>query len=249
MTKFKQLSFWAKQHKLSSRIIIVFSFIIMNALAIITGLLLNDLDISFSMWFLIITILVFGIVWLKYPARKQHKIRAYTFRKTCDAIMICMTFFMFMYFGNRQVTPFSSTVFSASAVTSLPGDSTKGYKTADQFKKSLYDQHGKPLQWKERKKLLKQQVKAINKDKTMSDGGKVGLIILCALLALALTYGLAALTCSLTCSGSEGAAVVVGILGLAGIVLLTLFLVRAIVRKPKKEKAKEPKEEKLPASN
>jgi hypothetical protein len=139
--------------------------------------------------------------------------------------------------------------FSASAVTSLPKDSTKAYKTADEFKRSLYDENGKVLKWKERKKLLKQQVKAIKKDNTLSDGGKVGLIILCVLLALALAYGVAALSCSLSCSGSEGAAVAVAILGLGGIILLTFFLIRGIVRKSKKPNPNEVKEEKPATSN
>lgn len=249
MTNFKQLSFWAREHKWSSRFIIVFSFIIMNMLGIITGLLFSDLNVIFSAWFILLSMFVFGITWLKYPAKRQNN--TYAFRKTCDVVLISSTFLMFMYFGNRQVMPISSSVFSASAVTSssLPKDSTKTYKSLEEFKKSLQDENGKPLKFKERKKLLKQQIKAIKKDKTMSDGGKVGLIILCVLLALILAYGVAALSCSLSCSGSEGAAVVVAVLGLAGIALLTFFLIRSIVRKSRKEKEKEVKEEKVPASN
>lgn len=248
MTKFKQLSFWAKQHKWSSRFIIVFSFIGMNALAIITGLLFNELNINFSSVLFLLSILVFAIAWLKYPNIKKDRIHTYAFRKTCDAVLIGTTFFMFMYFGNRQTTPFNSSVLFASSVTdlSLPKDSTKTYKSAEEFKKSLYDESGKPLKWKERKKLLKQQVKAIKNDKTMSEGGKVGLIILCILLAVILAYGVAALSCSLSCSGSEGAATVVAILGLAGIVLLTIFVIRSILRKSKKEKKPKPEN---PVSN
>ena len=251
MSKFKQLSFWAREHKWPSRFIIVFSFIAMNLLAIITGSLFNDLNINFSTWFLVLSILVFGIVWLKYPKKRQDRSSTYAFKKTCDAILIGTTFLMFMYFGNRQTTPFDSQILFASSVSnsSLPKDSTKTIKSVEEFRKSLYNESGKSLKWKERKKLLKQQVKAIKKDKEMSDGGKVGLIILCVLLALVLAYGVAALSCSLSCSGSEGAATVVAILGLAGIVLLTFFVIRSITRKSKKEKPKEPKEEKPVNSN
>jgi hypothetical protein len=223
----------------------------MNALGIITGLLLDDLNIFFSAWVLVISISVFSIAWLKYPRKNQDRIRTYNLRKTCDVVLICTTFFMFMYFGNRQVTPFSSSVFSASAINSfsLPKDSSKAYKSLEDFRESLKDENGKPLKLKERKKLLKQQIKAIKKDKTISDGGKVGLIILCVLLALVLAYGVAALSCSLSCSGSEGAAVVVAILGLAGIALLTFFLIRGIVRKSRKEKEKELNDKRAPTSN
>lgn len=251
MTKFKQLSFWAKQHKWSSRFIIVFSFLIMNALAIITGSLFNDLNINFPVWFLVLSILAFSFAWLKYPNEDQDRGRTYVLRKTCDSILIGSTFLMLTFFGNHRLNPFDNSILFASTVNSysLPKDSTKAYKSVEDFKKSLYDESGKPLKWKERKKLLKEQVKAIKKDKTISDGGKVGLIILCVLLALILAYGVAALACSLSCAGSDAAAVIVAVLGLGGIVLLTIFLIRSIIRKSKKEKAKEVKEEKPLMSN
>lgn len=246
MTKLKQLSFWANKHKWASRFIIVFSFIIMNILGVITGLLFSDLSITFSKWFLILSLIVFGITWLKYPTRKQK--RTYAFRKACDSTLIGTTFLMFVYFGNRQATPFDSSILFASVVnnSSLPKDSTKTYKSIEEFKKSLYDESGKLLKWKERKKLLKQQVKEIKKDRTMPDGGKTGLIILCILLAVILAYGVAALSCSLSCAGSDGAAVAVAVLGLAGIVLLTIFVIRAILKKSKKEKETKPE---TPVSN
>ena len=243
MTKFKQLSFWARDHKWFSRFIIVFSFIALNILGVITGLLFSDLNIVFSKWFIAITIPVFAIAWINYPGKNQNRVHTYVFRKTCDVILISTTFLMFMYFGNHKTIPFTGSIYPASAVSSssLPKDSTKTYRSVEEFKKSLYDESGKPLKWKERKKLLNQQVKAIKKDNTMSDGGKVGLIILCVLLAVILTYGVAALSCSLSCSGSDAAAVVVAVLGLTGVALLTIFLIRGIVRKSKK--AKDPKPE------
>lgn len=235
MKKIKQLSYWAREHKWQSRFIIVFSLIIMNVLGIITGLLFRDLDKVFSSWFLFISILFFCITCFAYPGKIRSN--AYTLRKTCDAVLIGTTFLMFMYFGNRQVMPFDSAIFSASAVNSfaLPKDSTKTYKSLEEFKKSLQDKNGKPLKWKERKKLLKQQIKEIKKDKTMSAGGKTGLIILCILLAVVLAYGVLGLSCSISCSGSEGAAVVVAVLGLAGVALLTFFVIRSITRRSKRE--------------
>jgi len=228
----------------------------MNILGIATGSLFDDLNISFPAYFILIAMLGFGIAWWKYPEKKQvanklEKSRQYVFQKTCDSILIASTFLMFVYFGNQHVSSYSTSVFSASSVKSafLPNDSTKAYKSIDAFKKSLYDEAGRPLKLKERKKLLKQQIKAIKKDNAMSDGEKVGLIILCVLLALILGYGVAALSCSLSCSGSEGAAVAVAVLGLAGIVLLTYFAIHSITRKARREREKGIKEEKVPAGN
>ena len=66
------------------------------------------------------------------------------------------------------------------------------------------------------------------------------------LLALILAYGVAALACSLSCAGSDAAAVIVAVLGLTGIVFLTIVLIRGILRKSKKEKETKPES---PVSN
>lgn len=255
MTQIKQLSFWAKKHKWPSRFIIVSSFIIMNILGIVTGYLFNSLNVTFSSLVLLLTILVFLIAWLKYPSRKKttnaiEKDRSYIMQKTCDMVLIGTTFMMFVYFGHRQTSPINYFVPTSSAANtfSLPKDSSKTYKSLEEFKKMLSDENGKPLKLKERKKLLKNQIKAIKNADDLSTGGKIALITLCILLALVLAYGVAALACSLSCSGAEGAAVVVAILGLAGIILLTVFLIRSILRKTKKHKSKELKPEAEPVN-
>jgi membrane protein implicated in regulation of membrane protease activity len=254
MTQIKQLSFWAKKHKWASRFIIVFSFIIMNVLGIVTGFLFDSLNVTFSSAVLFTTVLIFLLAWFKYPSKKKttnafEKDRSYIIQKTCDLVLIGSTFIMFVYFGNRQTSPLNYFVLTSSANTfSVPKDSAKTYKSLDEFKKMMKDENGKPLKWKERKKLLKNQVKAIKKTNDMSEGGKVALIILCVLLALVLAYGVAALSCSLSCSGAEGAAVVVAILGAAGIVFLTIVLIRGILRKSKKSRPKEVKPDAEPVN-
>ena len=67
---------------------------------------------------------------------------------------------------------------------------------------------------------------------------KILLIVLSVLVALILLYGVAGLACTLSCNGSEAAAWLVGILGLAGIAAGLFFVIRAIIgrkRKPKKD--------------
>ena len=255
MTQIKQLSFWAKKHKWSSRFIIVFSFIILTLLGIATGFLFDSLNVTFSSLTLFATVLFFLLTWFKYPSGKKttnalEKDRSYVIQKTCDLVLIGSTFIMFVYFGNQQSLPVNYFVLTSSAAntSSLPKDSTRAYKSLDEFKKMMKDENGKPLKLKERKKLLSSQVKAIKNADDMSDGGKVALIILCVLLALVLAYGVAALSCSLSCSGSEGAAVVVAILGAAGIIFLTIVLIRGILRKSKKSKSKEIKPDAEPVS-
>ena len=74
----------------------------------------------------------------------------------------------------------------------------------------------------------------------MSNGAKVGLIILCVLAAIGLLYGVAALACSLSCGGSEGAATLVMIGGVGVIAFLLVIAIRAITKKNNKPKKTEP---------
>jgi hypothetical protein len=120
---------------------------------------------------------------------------------------------------------------------SFPKDSTiKSYKSIAEFRALMKDETGKPLKWKEKKKLLKEQIRAIKKDKDVSNAGKVALIILSIAVALGLLYLIAALACDLSCSGSEGAATVLMIGGAGLIVFLFILALRAILGKKKRAK-------------
>ena len=69
---------------------------------------------------------------------------------------------------------------------------------------------------------------------------KAGLIIVTIIAALGLLYLVAALACSLSCNGSDAAAVVVLILGLAAIIWGTIAVINRISRGPKKKKKESP---------
>ena len=245
MTSLKPISIWAKEHKWSSRIIIILSFLLLNFLGIITGLLFDSLEIAFSPFFIIGAMAMFLLIWFIYPVKSKStfsvdKQKFYVFQKTCDLVLVGVTFIMFVYFGNHQTSPFNSSLFSASAtnLSSSPGDSSKIHRSVADFKKMMKDENGKQLKWKERKKLMKTRIKEIKKDSSLSEGGKVALIILTILVAIGLAILLAALACSISCSGSEAAAVLVAIVGYGALVFLTILVIRSIVKKGKRDKAK-----------
>lgn len=245
----KKISRWAKNHKKLSRIIIVASFTVLTALGIATGLLLTDAGVSISSYalFIISAVYVAGLV--AYPSRslRQKKLNAAVFyirQKSCDLMLATSTFCMIIYFSNRPGEIFSYSAALNAAIpisTSIPKDSAvKAYKSIADFKASLKDENGKALKWKAKKKLLKEQIRGIKKDKDMSAGAKVGLIILSVAVALGLLYLVAALSCNLSCSGSEGAAIFV--LGAGGglVIFLLVLAIRAILGKKRKRKNKEP---------
>ncbi len=78
--------------------------------------------------------------------------------------------------------------------------------------------------------MLRQEYKDATK------GERTALIVLSILIALGLLSLVAALSCNLSCSGSEGGAAVVAILGTGLIIFLLVKIIKRINRgKPKEE--------------
>ncbi|TAL43141.1 MAG: hypothetical protein EPN92_10570 [Chitinophagaceae bacterium] len=248
----RKISFWASRHKWPARFSIVGIYIILNILGIITGLYLSGLNISIPSMIFGIVVLVFLAAALAYPSKRKNSLTPVAFyrrQKKCDFILVTATFCMIVYIGNHIENPFGNyTVANASRTitTSLPGDSTlKSYKSIGEFSSSLKDKNGKLLKWKERKKILKEQLNEIKKSANISDGGKIALILLSVLVAVGLLYLVAALSCNIACSGADGAAIIVLIVG-AGLVGFLLYrVIRSIT---KKRKTDEPPK-KVPATN
>ena len=96
------------------------------------------------------------------------------------------------------------------------------------------------FKWKERKKLLKEQVRAIKNSKDPSNGGKAVLIILSVLVALLLIGLIASLACRIACGGSDALAVIVVLGGTALVIWLLIRVIRNINRKKIKEPEKAP---------
>lgn len=244
----KKISLWAKNHPWSARFIIIFSFGLLNIAAIITGILLDELAVTLPPAMLTAVVAVYFISILFYPhkheKRKLTPALFYIQQKTCDAILAAAAFFIMVCISNdrfRSLQYFPSLHAATTSKPLPPIDSTvKKYKSIAAFSASLKDENGNQLKWKERKKLLKEQVRAIKKSKDISEGGKVALIILSVIVALGLIALVTALACELSCNGSDTAAAIIGIGGTALIVFLLVIAIRAITgRKRKKAIIKE----------
>ena len=240
----KKISFWAKNHKWLSRIIIILSIIIINIAGIRVGTLLNDLNVVLPLFIFLLLIVLYCVAVLYYPSKESKQGSPhgafYKRQKTCDFILTASAFCMMICISNDHFsdTKFFTTLHATiPAKPVLPGDSAaKTYKTIAAFSASLKDENGKSLKWKEKKKLLKAQIRGIKKASNMSTAGKIGLIVLSVVVALGLLTAVASLACDLSCSGSDGAALLVGIGGTALIIFLLTISIKAILRKKKKEK-------------
>ncbi len=236
----KRISTWAKNHIGPARLIIAGSQILIALLGIITGLLLKDLNILLPTVFISVVILFFMAACLVYPSKEKrgHVSRPgfyYARQKSCDFVLAASCFCLIIFLSNRPDRLFQySLTPEAYAVTnpSLPTDSSlKTYKPVDAFAASMKDENGKTLKWKERKKLLKEQINAIKKSDSGPGNNKPLLIILSVVAALGLLSLVASLSCSLSCNGSEAAALIVGIGGTALIIFLLVIAIKAIKRK------------------
>lgn len=244
----KKLSLWAKHHKQAARLTIIVSFILLTIIGYYTGTWLSDWDISLpeAILFLAVFSYIMGVI--AYPQRHGSHISMrtksfYIRQKICDTGLVVSTFVMIVYLANQPGTLIHSFV-PAGAVSGnnqvLPKDSSaKTYRSIREFSASIKDKDGNLLKWKERKKLLKEQVHSIKKADNLSKGDKAGLIVLSVVVALGLALLVGALACELSCNGSEGAALLVGIGGTALIIFLLIITIRAI-KKGKKQPEAEP---------
>jgi hypothetical protein len=214
------------------------------------GKLLAGMDIFIST----VAVFVFASAYIcgaiLYPLKENRRSDKkpssfYLKQKSCDLLLAASTFCMIVYIGNNPESLFQQySSLNATAVVTKPAtlkdSSSKNYKSISDFNKSMEDENGNMLKWKERRKLLKQQVKEIKKANDPSKGEKVLLVILSILVALGLLYLIAALSCSIACSGSEAIALLVAIGGTVGVIFLLIFVIRAIYGKKRKKKEAAP---------
>lgn len=240
----KQLSVWARNHKWKARIVMVIAWLILTALAIIIGTTLVGLNIELPSTVLLITVALFLAAIFYYPSRSQKSFYGadlfYKKQKSCDLLLAVCSFCMILYATNKPGTLFqrygnlyAATIFEPSV---LKDSTSKTYRSIKDFSASMKNEDGKMLKWKERKKLLKQQVKAIKRSGDMTRGEKTLLTVLSVLVALGLLLLVATLACNLSCNGSGAAAVIVGIGGAGLVVFLLVLALRGIQGKKKKRK-------------
>jgi hypothetical protein len=240
----KKISLWAKNHKWIARITIIVSFILLNCIGIVIGFLFDELKVSIPAVLFVITVAFYFSGLILYPLKQERKRSKpgffYVKQKSCDFILAAASFFMFIYIGNHPGILFlNNPVVNATlpGSRSLPEDSTtKPHKSISSFLTSMKDEDGKTVKWRERKKLLKAQIKSLKKANDLSKGEKIALIILSVLVATGLLFLVASASCSLSCNGADGAAALVGIGGTALVIFLFILALRAILGKRKKIK-------------
>lgn len=236
----KQLSLWAKGNPWKARLIIIVSHILILLLAWFTGNEISGLSDELPGYLKIIFVLVFVIAAFSYPVKKSKTVYSYAKQKTCDFLLVLSTFGMVTGIAASGEISFGS-LSPLYASTPSAINNNKKDPTAEQILASLKYRDKNSLTRVE-KRILKAEFKKQLKIWTLAkisgnkeEGGKAGLLILAIVGAVGLFFLVASLSCSLSCNGSDAAAIVVLLLGTAAIVLGLLAVIRSINRKKRKK--------------
>ena len=230
----KKISFWAGRHVATARALMVIIKIVMLALACYTGLSLAKSKIFLPgnivyLFSFLVLVLIIAI----YPSPKKRKTlinTTYVRQKTCDFILPVLSFLVITTMvNNGDVVSSYSPAFGSHIIKKptareiLSSGKTKGSFTR-QEKRILKKEFFKQLK-------VYAAAKFNGDEKTAGAAWKIALAIIAA---VGLTFLLAALACSLSCNGSDAAAILVGLIGLAAIIWGLAALIKRINNGPKK---------------
>lgn len=233
----KKISFWACHHRFQARLLILLIYIFLNGIGLFLGDVLFSSGITIPAFLIYATCFAFVLACGIYPLKKDkaHYKNFYRRKKLTDLLLSATTFFLIISFGNHYNNTraiLSSPYQSVYALESNPAPTyfNEKFNKAEPGVK-------KKSGIKSLKQKLRENIRLLRKEyKNSSNGEKTALIILSILVAIALLFLLAALSCSIACGGAEGAAIVVALLGTALIIFLLAKVIKGINRgKPKKE--------------
>lgn len=215
------LSRWANAHLWQARLLIIGIHVVMTVLALRLGLRLFVNGFQFSDAIQLLFVGIFLLGWAVYPISRQQS--SYARRKFSDLLLAFSTFLMLTALGNQIPTflEIGTPAKEARAAFIVLKEKPEA-KAAFSLKEVR----------KYAKNYFKSRLEKLKKEK--AEGNQTLLIILTIIGALGLLYLLAGLACSISCNGAEGVAIAVFIAGLAGIVWLTILLIRKITGRRRK---------------
>jgi hypothetical protein len=230
----KSISRWGAQHIKYSRIIIVLCHLLLVAQAIMLGLWTSAMQMETGTWITIGIGNIFFIAYLLYPWFKADRgffKYSYLRQKALDFILVISYFLIIVGGVNQFVAPGLSGSESIVEARFIVYHHNPG-KDTNQGSELTYKTKVKALKKQLRAELiqLKQTLKAKN-DKGGVVIVKILLVLLSVGLALALAYLIAVLACGVACSGTEGLAWVILIVGWAGAIWLLVLALKAILRR------------------
>jgi hypothetical protein len=209
----KQISYWAAKNPWKTRGLITATHLVTagSMLALGHQFSIDGHVISEAVKYIAISTAATAVC--IYPLASSSN---YLRRKTHDVVLYTSGAAMMLYAGNHydvthQQNP-SHAIYSFASNTE-----TSGWHVVE-------------------KQITTPKIKKQEEPKKKAPSNKGGLVFLAILAFVALGYGIAALSCSLSCSGHEAMAGLVGIGGLIGLIVGFVAVIRAIFGKSGKKK-------------
>ena len=230
----RNISLWAFRHKRVTRLLFIIVYALLNLTALFFNEVLLDAGVVIPLYLSYLLCIPFLLALVVYPSKKEkYRFKNfYVLQKTMDGVLATLSFCLVVCAINQHMQApkyFSYTPVSAAEPSLKPGKPLQHIKArVKQY--SFVLKHWKQL--KKNYQLLR------NEYRQAAGSDKVAAIILVSLLAAGLLLLIAGLSCNLSCSGNEGAAVAVGILGTGLVVFLLVIAIRRINRGPKTEARK-----------
>lgn len=238
----KKISAWGRQHPWKARIIIVTSHVLFILLALYAGRSLWEMELQLPAGIMYGLMAVYLFAAITYPRKKdktaENRNAFYIRQKSRDFLLLASTFGMVLIFSNNPGYSFApmQPLFASSAISVI-----KEKPTAAEILESLKHRDKSSLTRME-KRILKQEFKKQLKTYALASiqGKKeardnAGLVILAIVGAIGLLALVAMLACNISCSGSDGGAIVVGLLGTAAVIIGLVLVLRSIKRKNAKK--------------
>lgn len=241
MKKLMILSKWAHDHLWTARLLVVMAHLLLIPLALFIGRQLQFLNIHIPSAVLFSSVVIYLMAFAAYPLRSErgkrwNKTTFYIRQKACDAIILSTSVLMIIQLSNEYTRTGRFNLlqgWQTTAYASLPvAGKIERKKNILSLVHPKNTSSSSSLSWREQRKQLREnwkKVKAYLKKTDSAD--RVGLTLLSILGAIALLGLLLILVCDLSCSGQEGAAIAVGVLGTAGVIALFILLMKRIYKK------------------
>lgn len=227
-----KISFWAKHHVTAARFYIVCIKIFAAFLAYFVAALLTQIEVfipAAPAYATGIVLLLTGTILYPVILNRRHYIR----QKLCDFIIPLSAVIVFITWVNNAGNTTTTTSYAANSNSIVIKPTAQQILNSGKTKQLLTRQEKRILK-KEFYKQLKVYAGAVlTGDKEKS--GQAWKIILAIIGLLGLLYVVAALSCGIACSGSDAMAILVLVLGVAGVIWGFVAVLKAIKRGPKKK--------------
>jgi hypothetical protein len=238
----RKIAAWGRANPWTARITLIVSRIILFWLAVYLGSVMIEEGYSISQSFLYLLAAVAIYCGITYPAKTTRKTDPFFFRRQkIRDLLISVTCFGMIMGLVQDPSALMSPITGANAATHSSISKGKEKPTADEILASLKHRDKKTLTRQE-KRILRQEFKKQLKIFAISTirgdrpaKADAGLKILAIVAAIGLLLLVGAIACELSCNGSDAAAIIVGVLGTAAVIIGLVAVLKAINRKQQKQ--------------